>query len=299
MNGVLPIFAVVVVGYLLGFRKTFSSQDAGSINKLVFMVAIPALSIDLIVNTPFEEFDWRVLFGFFLAELATYLIGFLIARKLLKCALPESILLGLASSFGNHLLFVLPITINLFGDIAALPLVAIIAVDSVIIFGGTLMAMEAVGEGSFSWPQFTLKIVSNPPIMSLLIGLALVVLGTELPASFLVFLKFAGSAASPCALFALGIVLSQVTLGGRASVTLMICVAKLAVLPVIAGVILLGVLALDFETAKVPLMAAAAPCGAMAFVLALNYKVRTDAIAPAILFSTLISLVSLSLLAAH
>ena len=288
MNGVLPIFAVVVVGYLLGFRKTFSSQDAGSINKLVFMVAIPALSVDLIVNTPFAEFDWRVLFGFFLAELATYLIGFLIARKLLKCALPESILLGLASSFGN-----------LFGDIAALPLVAIIAVDSVIIFGGTLMAMEAVGEGSFSWPQFTLKIVSNPPIMSLLIGLALVVFGTELPASFLVFLKFAGSAASPCALFALGIVLSQVTLGGRASVTLMICVAKLAVLPVIAGVILLGVLALDFETAKVPLMAAAAPCGAMAFVLALNYKVRTDAIAPAILFSTLISLVSLSLLAAH
>ena len=55
----------------------------------------------------------------------------------------------------------------------------------------------------------------------------------------------------------------------------------------------------QFGTAccAIEMMAAAAPCGTMAFVLALNYQVRTDAIAPAILFTTLGSLASLTIVA--
>ncbi len=298
INGVLPIFAVVVAGYVFGFRKIFSPGDAASINKFVFMVAIPALSVDLIVSAPFASFDWRVLFGFFLAEVITYFIGLFIALKLLKCTLAEAILIGLASAFGNHLLFVLPITQNLFGEVAALPIVAIIAVDSILLCGGTLMAMEIVGEGQFSFRQFCIKILKNPPIMSLLLGLVLAVCGVNLPKSVLLFLDFSGVAGAPCALFSLGIVLSQVSLAGRRPVITMICLSKLAILPLLAWVLLMSFLDLDFEAAKIPLMAAVAPCGAMAFVFALNYQVRTDAIAPAIFFSTLISVLTLSTLAA-
>ncbi|MEK9596906.1 MAG: AEC family transporter, partial [Rhodospirillaceae bacterium] len=294
INGVLPIFAVVVVGYVFGFRKIFSPGDAASINKFVFMVAIPALSVDLIVSAPFASFDWRVLFGFFLAEVITYVIGLVIALKLLKCTLAEAILIGLASAFGNHLLFVLPITQNLFGELAALPIVAIIAVDSILLCGGTLMAMEIVGEGQFTLRKFGVKILKNPPIMSLVLGLALAVCSVKLPKSVLLFIDFSGRAGAPCALFSLGIVLSQISLAGRRPVITMICLSKLATLPLLAWVLLMSFLDLDFAAAKIPLMAAVAPCGSMAFVFALNYHVRTDAIAPAIFFSTLISVLTLS-----
>jgi predicted permease len=45
------------------------------------------------------------------------------------------------------------------------------------------------------------------------------------------------------------------------------------------------------------MMVAAAPCGAMSFVLALNYKVRVDAISRAILYSSIGSLVTITLAA--
>ena len=44
------------------------------------------------------------------------------------------------------------------------------------------------------------------------------------------------------------------------------------------------------------LLVAAGPCGAMPFVIALQYGVRTEVIAKAILVSTILSLVSLSIL---
>jgi malonate transporter and related proteins len=42
------------------------------------------------------------------------------------------------------------------------------------------------------------------------------------------------------------------------------------------------------------MMVAAAPCGAMCFMLALNYGVRVDAIARAVLYSSIGSLVTIT-----
>jgi len=46
------------------------------------------------------------------------------------------------------------------------------------------------------------------------------------------------------------------------------------------------------------MMIAAAPCETMSFVLALNYGVRTDVIAPAIRYTTLGALLTVTFIAA-
>ena len=57
-NGILPIFGIAAIGYFLGKYKIFDVSAAGTINKLVFLVAIPTLCFKLIFNAPFDNFDW-------------------------------------------------------------------------------------------------------------------------------------------------------------------------------------------------------------------------------------------------
>ena len=302
LNGILPVFAIALIGYVLGNRGVFDAQAAGIINRLVFLIAVPALSFKLIVEAPFENFDWTLLLGFFLSEVLIYLIAVFVSRKLLKCDLKESVLLGLAASFGNNLLFVLPIVINLYGAEAALPLVAIISLDSIVIFGGTIVIMEALKDGDFSYGVFAKNIFGNPPIVSMLLGIVFVLLSIDVPTGVTRFLTLSGNAAVPCALFSLGIVLSQIKVTGRFVTSTTIAAIKLFLHPLIASAIfsilvVTGDATLTPEDARIPLLSAAAPCGAMAFVTALNYNVRTDAIAPAIFISTIGALVSLTVIA--
>ena len=297
MDGVLPIFFVAVIGYFLGLRRVLVQTDAQSINKFVFMVCIPALSIHLIANAPFAKFDWMILVGFLISEAVIYLIGFVIARKVFKCELAEAVLLGLACSFGNHILFVLPIAISVFGEDATLPIVAIITVDSILNFGTTVVIMEYLVEKNLSVQKFLRNIFTNPPIVSLFLGILIALIGIDLSTGINNFLEFVGKAAAPCALFSLGIILSQIKLVDRLPTTIAVCVIKLLLHPCVAGLIFLGLLGISLGAARVPLMAAAAPCGAMAFVLALTYRVRTDVIGPAILVTTVASLATLSIVA--
>ncbi len=297
LDGVLPIFAIVVIGYGLGKRDIFNKDSAAVINKFVLLVAIPALGLHLIANAPFLEFDWRMIACFFLSELAIYILGALTAHFLFRCELKESILLGLAASFGNHILYVLPISISLFGKDATLAFVAIIAVDSILIFGSTIILMELITAKNRLWPNISKKIFLNPPLMSMVVGIFLVIFNVKIPSGFNIFLSFVGDVAAPSALFSLGIILSQTSGLGRIGPALSISAFKLIAHPMFAFIILVLISGLTLSQAKIPMIAAAAPCGTMAFVLALHYGTRTDAIAPAILLTTIGSLLSVTLAA--
>ena len=297
-NGVLPVFVVAALGYVMGIRGVFDSVAASAINKLVFLVAVPALGFRLLVNAPFEEFDWFLLIGLLLSELITYGVGFTVSRWVFNLELKESILLGLAAAFGNTLLFVLPIALALFGDGATLPIVAIIAFDSILIFGGTIVIIEALSADHFSYSGLCKDILLNPPLVSMLLAILFVILSIDIPDGLNVFLKFLGNIAAPSSLFSLGIILSQTKLSGQVSPALSISVLKLLVYPILAWVILLEIFGFTLIQAKTSMMVAAAPCGTMAFVLALNYNVRCSIIASAILLTTIGSLVSVTIVAA-
>ena len=95
-------------------------------------------------------------------------------------------------------------------------------------------------------------------------------------------------------LFALGVILSQKASGARPMLPVAITAVKLVVHPLLAWAIFSGVLQLTPEVRNPAMMVAAAPCGAMCFMLALNYGVRVDAIARAVLYSSIGSLVTIT-----
>ncbi len=297
LNGVLPVFGIGALGYILGLRGVFDFSMAMTLNRFVMIVAIPALSFQLLAKAPLEDFDIAMLAGYALTEMLMYLSGFLIAWRVFGTDLKEAALLGLAIALTNHILFVLPIATILFGKAAVTPIVAIISMDGIVIFSGSLILMDILATKGGSRAQTMGKIVRNPPLIAMATGLAAGVLGLSLPSGVDVFLGFLGGTASPVLLFALGIILSQKASGARAMLPVAMTGMKLVVHPLLAWAVFAGALQLAPDVRNPAMMVAAAPCGVMAFMLALNYGVRVDAIARAIFYSSIGSLVTVTLAA--
>ena len=158
--------------------------------------------------------------------------------------------------------------------------------------------MDVLTSRNASIGQTISKIIRNPPLVAMVLGAAVGVLGLSTPSGFEVFLEFTGGTASPVLLFALGIILSQKVRKSQPMLPIVMTVLKLLLHPLLAWVIFASLLNLSPEVRNPAMMVAAAPCGVMAFMLALNYGVRVDAIAKVILYSSLGSLVTVTLAAA-
>ncbi len=298
LDVVLPIFAVPAFGYLAGRGRLFTVEGASAINRFIFYVSLPALVFGLLANASLDRFEWGPLVGYMASELAVYLAGFVIARKAFGCDLREGLLIAMAGAFVNHVLFVLPIAVTLYGQEASLPIVAITTVDSILVFGSAIVAMEFLHEKERSFARVAKKITTNPMIIAMAGGIFVAVAGLDLPKGVNVYLDFAGKAAAPGALFALGIILSAQGPSRRPWLPVAISVLKLLVHPVLAWICIVSVFGADPILAKPSLMVAAGPCGTMPFVLALNYGVRLNSIARAILYTTVGSLATVSFVAA-
>ena len=297
LNGVLPVFGIGALGFILGWRGVFDFKMAMVLNKFVMFIAMPALAFQLLANAPLEEFNVVLLGGYLFTEVIMYSLGFLTARFLFKTDLMEAALLGLAITLTNHVLFVLPIAITLFGDAAVTPMVAIISMDGPLMFSGSLILMDVLASKGATASQTMRKILRNPPLIGISLGLVVGLLGITLPTGFSLFADFLGDTASPVLLFALGIILSQSAAVSRPMLPVAIAGMKLVVHPLLALVVLGSVLQLSPELRNPGVMVAAAPCGVMAFMLAMNYAVRVDAISRAILYSSIGSLVTVTIAA--
>jgi len=295
---VLPVFAVLVLGFVLSLVRILDAKDAGSINRFVFFLAVPALTFGVLIRADFGDFQWGVVGTYLASEVLVYAAGTWIARFVFGFRGPEALLLGMTACFSNHILFVLPIAIQLYGEEAAVPITAIITLDSALIFGMTVFALEVLAAGSGNPAKVFRVMAKNPMILAISAGLLVNLSGFAMPSGVHTFTGFAGAAAAPAALFALGVLLARSHAERVEPVAVVIALLKLAAVPALLWI---GLHVLDDPGAGVwrdsTMLVAAGPCGAMPFVLALQYGVRPDAIAKAIVYSTMVSVVTLAMLA--
>ncbi len=292
---ILPVFFVIVVGAILGRVRLFTEPMARHLNAFVFYVAQPALIMLLAANAPFEDYDLPALGLYFASEVAVYGGVALIAYKVFRRDAREAILLGMTSVFVNHLYYVLPIVRLIHGAEASAPIEGAIFVDVAILFCGTVFVMELSSRQSVSLREYPRMLAKNPALWALGFGLIANAAGGAIPSGIHTFVQFTGSAAAPIALFALGVVLSQVNFRHLSWLLAVIVLAKVLVHPILAfSALSAGDITAAWSSPLIIL--AAGPCGAMPFVIALQYKVDTTLMAKAILISTLLTLFSLAAL---
>jgi predicted permease len=292
---ILPIFAVLALGLLGGRYGGFDGEFARSLNRFVFYIGQPALIFLLLAEAPFAAYDLPALSLYFLSELVVYALGTLVAWRLFGRDLREALLLGMTCAFVNHLYYVLPIAQLIYGAEAAIPITGAIVVDVALLFCGTIFLMDLLDQGSASPAKILTMMGRNPALLALAAGVTGNLAGPLLPSGLLTFARFAGQAAAPVVLFALGVVMAGIDLKRIGALVWTLVAIKMLVHPTLAYGLFTGA-AIAPGWSNILVLLAAGPCGAMPFVIALQYGVRTEAMTKAILISTFLTLISLAVL---
>ena len=297
-TAVFPIFAIGAFGFLLGKMRTFDFAAAFSINKFVMFVCMPALCIEFLASAHVESFDFLLLFGYFLSEVILFSLGVIISKYIFRLLNSEALLIGLALALTNHVLFVLPIADELFEEAKTLTIISIITMDGLVIFSLTLIAMDILSNSDRPFSITIKAIFTNPPLIGIVIGLVVSFNNLELPRGIMFFLEKLGGTATPALLFSLGIVLSYQKKIAPTKLIISMSTLKLIIHPILAWLIITLLFGGRYpESHSTALMVAAAPSGVMAYMLAMNYNVSVNRISPIILYTSIGSLITVSIAA--
>lgn len=296
-NPIFPIFAVMLLGIVFARCSLFDVAAAQSINKFVFYVSVPALIFNLVCSVNLDHISWKMPLFYFLSEGLVFLTGTLIVRHLFRRSLPESILLGMAGCFVNHVFFILPIAKIIYGEMAVTPITTLVVLDTSVVFGGMITGLEIANHRKASIWKIGRQLLYNPVLMAIGLGFIVNIFDIDLHPGIHTYTSFVGSAAAPAALFSLGIILATTCKQLLDVDALTITALKIFLFPLLVWG--LAYTLADFQPIikDTLILTAAGPCGSMPFVLALQYKVRPESIGLAIIYSTVASLITLTLIA--
>ena len=294
INSFLPVAVLILLGYLSAKKIIFKYEDALSIIKYIGVIAVPALTLKMTVSISFSNVNWLLIFSYIVSELVIYFTAIFITKYFFNFKWNYTILIGMASSFANHLLFVYPIALNEYGPELIDPIKAIIGFD-VIFLVINLIILDLIKFKNLDLKKIILKQFSNLPLLALLTGLLIVFLDLTLPTSVKRSLEFISGSAAPCALFAAGIILSQKIEQTELKVSNLIIGFKIFLHPLVAILIIWNLNEIEFSISETTIMVAAAPVGLMALVFSTQYNVNPNAITRALLISTLFSIISIPL----
>ncbi len=287
----LPLFGLVFVGFISGKFDLLNQSDSKVFLKLIGLVIVPALGIKIIGNFRYEFINWNLYFYYFLTQSIIYFLGFSIAKIIFKRHFSESIIIGMTSSFSNHLFFVYPIALFEFGPKDIVPIETIISVDFITV-GLSICALELAGHKKINFGQIFLSQLKNPALIGLFLGLMIFFFQINLPLSINRLVNFICDAGTPCALIAMGVLLSYRTNKTQIKLSIVITLLKILIFPLILFIIL-HLIDYDLNISRTTMMVAAAPIGAMGLVFASIYNVTTDAVVRSGIISYILALLSI------
>ncbi len=247
------------------------------------------------------EFQWLFVVAWTCASLALFGASLVLAKSLLRLNFPSSVVFSTAAIYGNTGYLGLPFVIIAFGDVAGIPIVVCTTVDLAVMLPlASLLLERSRHESSPSALRLArdaLKsIVSNPLIVAVALGAAFSLSGLALPDTAERFVELLGSAAAPCALFALGSSLVEDSFSAYKSQTAVISFLKLVVHPILAWLAMYQLFPVSTTWAQSAVIAAAMPVAVTVYVLSQQFGIYTGRSSASILISTVISVATLSVI---
>lgn len=298
---ILPVFGTLGLGYAAARLGLFDDAANRGLSVFVFNFALPLMLFRAIAQTDLPEaLPWGYLLSYFIGAFSVFGLAMLAGRLLFGRQLAEQGVLGLGASFSNTAMLGIPLVVTAYGPSAALPLFVLIAVHSLVMLPPTTALIETARGGGQSPARVLLglarSIASTPIIWGLSAGLALATLGVALPGPVDAVAKSLGSAAAPCALFALGASLTRYRPGGNLREPLMLVLLKTIVHPALVWLLATRVFEVPDLWVIVAVTLAALPTGVTPYLFAQRYQVCLASSASAVFLSTMLSALTLSAL---
>lgn len=297
---VLPVFLVMGAGYLAVRTHYVSETIADGLNSFAAKIAVPMLLFAAMLRLDFSAaFHIPMLVGFYVGAFTCFAAGILLARIVWKRRPGESVAIGFGATFSNTVLLGLPIMQQAFGEDALAPAFAIISLHASSIYAVGMITMELSRRDGRPLGQTLAaaakSILANVLMIAILCGIALNLLGVELPVPIMSAVDIIAAAALPAALVGIGAALTRYQLTARFSESLTISLLALFIHPAIAFAITHLMLGLPIEFVRAAVILAAMPPGVNIYIFASIYDRGVDVAASTLVLSNLLSVVTITL----
>jgi predicted permease len=294
---VLPVFAVIVTGWLAGWLGYISRSLADGLVHFAYNIAMPALLFITVAQEPARNLlEWRFLMAFGGGSVICFALVFLAVRLVWGRGLASSTIQGMAAAMTNTGFVALPILHSIYGQPAVLPAAIATVFVAAVMFPASVILLESergspLGSSGRS-AVLVKQIALNPMVLSTLLGLAWAIAGWPVPAPIVAYLNIFAAALTPCALFAIGLGLSVEAVRSKLAASLALTAVKLVIMPlVVYGLCVVSGLNPLYTIAAV--VCAAVPTAKTVFILAGEYKVEEDLVTATVSITTLLSVVTL------
>ncbi len=297
-NIVLPVFALIIAGYVLRRRNVLSNNACTELNRFVVYLALPALMIDVMVNSTWSElyqpeFFYAFELGVFIIFFAVLFFHWLKTKNLTSATIDAT-----SASYANTGYIGLPLCALTFGadKLGPAMVAAILTVSAN--FAVSIVFIEASSQSRKSvWTTLKnvgVSLCKNPLISAPVIAGAFCATGLQLPHGVLQSIKLLGGAASPCALVATGLFLAQRQESSSSAVAIELVILKLIAQPVIAWYFAFHVFNMPPLWAKSAVILSALPTGTGPFMLAELYGKGGGIASRTIFLTTVLGILTLS-----
>lgn len=297
---VLPVFALIFSGWGAFKLKILGEHAIAELNRFVVYLALPALLFDIMANTEGSEL-WQP--GFIAAYLLSSVIAFtlpFVIRLRGRLPLADKALDGLNAAYSNTGYMGIPLSLVAFGP-AVLPATTLSIIITVCITFAAAIILIETGMQTEKKPlrlvgKVSASLIRNPLLVAPALGAVLAFSGWSIPGPIETFLKMLGGAASPCALVTLGLFLALPRKLERDSLNAIsfLVFVKLIVHPLATWLLAVYVFRLPPLLAESATLLAALPAGTGPFMLAEHYRREAAVTSNVILYSTVLSVLTLS-----
>ncbi len=299
-GAVLPVFGLVASGYLAGRFHIVTQASSQALNQFVYAFALPAMLFVAVYRGSLEE----ILSGAFLlaviaATVGTALTGFALSYFANGASPGESTMRALNASFANTGYLGIRLVTGAYGERAALPAAHATVATNFVSFALAIVCLELFVNPHRGGVRRALKgVIMSPLIWPIFLAILLVGLQVKIPLPAERFATLLAAAAGPCALFAIGLFVSQLSIRAGAAASWQTTLLKLVLHPLLMAALVFWLLPVDAFWAKIAVVCASLPLGATAFVLAQRYNLLEAETSTGAVVSTAASLLTVSLVMA-
>ena len=297
INVLLPIFGLILVGYLCRRGGVLGANAATELNRFVVWLCLPALLFKATATASWQQI-WHP--GFVISYTASMMIVFVLTLALRRRgtrSLADASIDGLGAAYANTGYIGIPLCVLVLGNDGLEPALIATLLVAFVLFSVAVVCVEIGQHAGTTFGQAVKKVLialaKNPLIAAPVAGALWAMAGAPLPAPAQLFLGTLGAATTPCALVSLGLFLAHEQRGSRQGTSLLVLM-KMLLQPLICWVLAFKVFALPPLWANAALLLSALPTGTGPYMLAEFYKREAALVSATILYSTIMSIATLS-----
>ena len=296
-NVVLPVFALILIGYVCGRAGKLGASASIELNRFVVWLALPAQLFSFAANSGWQTL-WQPEFitAFFLSCLLVFILVLAVSYWRGQ-DLAAASFNGLSASYSNTGYMGIPLCALALGQDGLAPaIISTFIVFVMFALATVLIEIDILSHKKHHEILFSVvkSLCTNPLLVAPVAGLLWAFTGFTMYDPIAQVISFLAVAATPCALVSIGLFLLQKS-KAEPGQAWGISVAKLVMQPIIAWVIAGPILGLPPLWLNAIVILSALPTGTGPFMLAQYYKADGSVISRVVLITTVGSLLTLSL----